>query len=474
VRRNSLAGQILSLIVSVLIVAAGIFGFCALYFKPEVEASSKAPAPVPIVNTEVILPHDDSLKIAVDGVVVPFRAIEVAAEVAGKVVYKDDACDGGRFVLRDTTLIKIDPRDYANAVKRFENQLDQAVAKIEELQVEIKNTDELIKIAEDQLKLEENELSRLAGLIQERIVTDSSMDQAKQAELAARNGLVLLKNQRQLLTTRQRGLESARELVVTDLEKAKLDLERTEIIAAVDGVVVDDFVERDSFVQKGEPLFTLQDTSAFEVKCRLKMNELSWVWRHTGREPKGREDDLSGYQIPQTPVTISYHLADRQDVHYEWKGVLARFEGSGLDEATRTVPCRVRVDNPRDVAIVRDGGQPSEDAKPSVGPPTLVSGMYVQVSIEIVQPSPLLQIPEQAVQPGKTVWVVNDGRLEEKKTLDLIERMTVPREGVPDGVPCWIVEAAGSGLAAGDHVVVPPFGVLRDGIDVREREDESP
>ena len=466
-RRNSLAGQVLSFAISLLIVAGGIFGFRTLIYKPEAEASVKTPRLVPLVHTEAILVHQGSLYIAVDGVVTPFRELEVAADVAGKVVYKDEACNGGRFVTRGMRLIKIDPRDYELAVQRLGNQLEQADASIEELQVEISNSAELIKLAEDQVTLEQNEVNRLAGLIQERIVTDSTLDRAKQTELSARNNLITLTNQLHLLKTRQRRLESARDLVVTDLEKAKLDLERTEIVAAVDGVVIDDMVERDSFVQKGDKLFMLEDTSAVEVKCRLKMEELNWVWRQSGQEFGGLEAVGAGYQIPRIPVTVRYQLSDRQAVHYEWQGVLARFDGIGLDEATRTVPCRVLVEKPRDVSIVRRRAEPANGTVASGGPPALVRGMFVTVTFHVDQPSPLLLIPERAVQPGKTLWIVKDGHLVEKPSLELIELIQVKDEaGIEQSH--WLVEVSATGLVADDRVVVPPFGVLANGEQVRE------
>lgn len=466
-KRNSLTSQILSLAVSLLIIAAGIFGFYALVHKPEAEASNKTPPAVPLVHTEAILPHEGSLDIAVDGLVVPFREIEVAAEVAGKVVFKDEACDSGRFVTRGTRLITIDPRDYEIAARRLENQLEQAVASIEELQVEIGNTDKLIELAEDQLTLEQNEVDRLAGLIQDRIVTDSDLDRAKQTVLSARNGLVQLTNQLHLLKTRQRRLESARDLVVTDLEKAKLDLERTEIEAAVDGVVIEDMVERDSFVQKGELLFKLEDTAAVEVNCRLKMEDLYWIWRQAGEEFKGTGAD--GYQIPRTPVTIQYRLADRQGLHYEWLGELVRytrFDGVGLDEATRTASCRILVENPREVKIV-SRLEKTKGQVPSGAPPALVRGMFVTVKFHVEPPTQLHLIPERAVQPGKSVWLVNDGRLEEKKSLDLIALTRVTNDAGEEA-SYWVVEAAATGLTTDDRVVVPPFGVLRHGEKVRE------
>ena len=73
---------------------------------------------------------------------------------------------------------------------------------------------------------------------------------------------------------------------------------------------------------------------------------------------------------------------------------------------------------------------------------------------------------ERAVQPGKTVWIVRDGVLHEKRSLELIELIEVPGA---DGqlAPHWLVEASATDLAAGDQVVVPPFGILRDGDAVR-------
>jgi len=451
-----------------LIIGAGVFGFRVLIYKPETEAIAKTPPLAPLVYTAAIRSHEGSLDFKVDGVVAPYREIAVAAEVAGKVVFKDESCDSGRFVTQGTPLIKIDPQDYQIAVQRLENQLEQADASIEELQVEIGNSAELIKLAEDQVELERKEIDRLSGLIQERIVTDSTLDRAKQTELAARNGLVQLKNQLQLLRTRQRRLESARDLVVTDLKQAKLDLARTEIAAAVDGVVIDDLVERDSYVQKGEPIFTLEDTSKVEVNCRLKMEDLYWVWSQTGTDFNGVLADRPGYEFPRISVTIEYRLADRQDVGYQWRGVLVHFtpfDGIGLDKATRTVPCRILVDNPRDVKVVKYR-EDRQDQVVSGVPPTLVRGMFVTATFHVDQPSPLLVIPERAVQPGKTVWIVRDGVLHEKQSLELIELIEVPGA---DGqlAPHWLVEASATDLAAGDQVVVPPFGILRDGDAVR-------
>ena len=460
--RKAVANQIVSLLVSAAVLAAGAFIFWTLVHKPEREADASPSPEPPTVRTVSIREHQGDLDMDIDGIVAPFREIEVASEVAGKVVYKNDACNGGRFVTKGTPLIRIDPQDYKLAQQRLRSQLDQAHANLSELEVEIKNTEELIELAEEQLDIEDKEVERFAGLIQERIVTDSAMDKARQAQLTARNALVQLRSQMQLLTPRKKGLESARALTETDLEKANLDIERTEIVAAVDGVVVADFVEQDSYVQKGTPLFKLEDTSAVEVKCRLRMEELHWLWRQS-RAGEGNQAAADDYQIPQTPVTVTYQLSGRDTVQYQWRGILSRYDGSGIDEITRTVACRVVVPQPREVRVVPE----PTDSEGSGAPPALVRGMFVSVRLHIKQPDCLALVPEQAVQPGKALWLVRDGRLALVKPITLIELVEKRNEaGLVEAY--WLIEANGPELSIRDRVVVPPFAMLTEGMLVTE------
>ena len=51
-----------------------------------------------------------------------------------------------------------------------------------------------------------------------------------------------------------------------------------QITAPIDGVIVLEEVEEDSYVNKGTLLVAIEDTSAVEVKCSLRMDELYWLW----------------------------------------------------------------------------------------------------------------------------------------------------------------------------------------------------
>jgi multidrug resistance efflux pump len=81
------------------------------------------------------------------------------------------------------------------------------------------------------------------------------------------NQQVSIQNQLDLAKKRRARLEAAEKLADTQLRKAQLDLARCEIISPVDGVIVRDMVENDSFVQRGSTLATIEDTGNVEVSC---------------------------------------------------------------------------------------------------------------------------------------------------------------------------------------------------------------
>jgi hypothetical protein len=239
-------------------------------------------------------------------------------------------------------------------------------------------------------------------------------------------------------------------------------------------------VEQNSYVQKGTLLAVVGDTSKVEVRCNLKMDELMWLWRQpnentapaTYPDAKGATVDGAGgpssseagavglqYELPKVPVTVAFRLYGGT-TKYLWRGTLTRFEGTGLDEKTRTVPCRVTVDNPRDVEVVG----PAESAAPRA----LVRGMFVSLTIHAQPPGNFVRIPEAAVQPGKMVLRVRSRKLEIVGPLDLIDLF---EERTSDGSTqkYWIAHPRDTDLAANDSVVVSPLPTAHAGMEVREQ-----
>ncbi len=231
-----------------------------------------------------------------------------------------------------------------------------------------------------------------------------------------------------------------------------------------------DHVEAGTYVQPGTTLVTLEDTSAVEVRLNLRMDELNWLWRQQSPlHVKSHPDPVSGnYQFPETKTTVVYELGGRR---FTWNGLLSRFDGVGLDERTRTVPCRVFIENPRAVGLEGSEGLVS-DSPNITGPPALVRGMFVTVKIHAQPHANLLSLPERAIRPGNEVWIVRDGKLDRCQVQ--VARVT------PLGV---LIDADRSDLAAGDLVVTTPMaatpkadglGYIEEGKPVRVKSRPTP
>ena len=438
---------ILRWVLPVVILGGAIGGFMALGGpKPPARKTVEEPAAIP-VRTAAVEAGDGRIEIEADGIVVPLREVTLAAEVSGRVLRKTDACNEGQLVKKGDILFEIDPRDYELDVERLEREAAQARLMIAEIDEEIVQNATAIDLARRQVELAKREVARLDALKAGRIVTESEHDRAVRDELTATNALTVQEGQKRVLSKRRNRLVEAESLAATMLEKAKLDLSRTRITAPADGRVVEDKVEQDSFVAKGTPVVVIEDTSSAEVKTNLRMDEVARVW---GGRKAGTE---AGQDVPESPAKVVFTIDDRR---YEWEGVLSRYEGRGLDEKTRTLPCRVRVPEPARVRALDRYGAALATLPPDA-PRSLLRGMFVEVWLQVDVPRPLVSVPEEAVRPSGDLFVMREGRL----------HVLSPR---PFHIAAGrvVYDQEESGLLPTDRVVVSQLANPRDGMELAE------
>ena len=439
---------ILGWIVPLVILGFGIAAFLFMGSQPPPARKSSDVSATTAVRTVEATPEVNGLTIEADGVVVPLREVTLAAEVGGRVLTKAKACNEGQFVKAGTLLFEINPRDYELDVDRLDREFKQAGLAIEELDEELVQNGNTIDLARRQVELARREAARLENLKAGKIVTESEHDRALRDELTATNLLTTAEGQKRVLAKRRNRLLEAQSLASTMLDKAKLDLSRTRIVAPIDGIVVDDKVEQDSFVSKGTPLVTIEDTRAAEVRTSLQMDEVAMVWgsrRRADSPARVAHDELD------MPASVVFTVGDAA---YEWKGTLSRQEGRGLDEKTRTLPCRVLVTHPQDVTALDRYGAAMPQLPPGA-PQSLLRGMFVEVRVRVDSPGDLVSIPEDAQRPTGEVWVMRDGRLVILK----------PRAVQVSGGRV-VFDSAASGLVAGDRVVTTQLSTPRAGMEL--------
>ena len=390
------------------------------------------------------------LEIEVSGLVDVHREIEMAAQVSGQILEKSDSCRAGNYVTENTLLIKIDSTNYELARRQAEAEKAQAEASILELEQELENLDVTLELAEREFRLQEQEFARKqkAG----SALSASERDEAVRTITTAERSLTELKNTRRLTETRRTRLQTSIELSKVRLEEARVNIQRCEIRAPFDGLIVTDTVEKGDYVPTGSTVIVLEDTSKTDVKCNLRFEQLVKILKYQVPDSRYTQDPMMAYQLPPTPVSVRREGIDGQPM--TWDGTLVRYDGIGVDATTKMVPCRIEVEEP----VIIENGQPK----------ALRRNMYVTVTIPL-NPTPdegqsLLTFPTIAIRPGGYVWAVLDGKLNRIK----VEVLDRKNEDDPDPRNRMVVVRTDSDLLkAGAKVVTSPLAQPYPGTEVQ-------
>ncbi|MCC9606210.1 HlyD family efflux transporter periplasmic adaptor subunit [Blastopirellula sp. JC732] len=391
----------MQVVISLAILGGSVVVFVGLGQSEKPAEKGETSAAVPLVEAATVAVHHSGIDFEADGVVVPFQEVSLSAEVDGRIAYRAPECRIGQVVKQGNLLLKIADTDYQLKVQQLDHQLHQAEANLQELTVQIDAAKGQIALAEVNVEIKSREIRRFEAIKTNGAISKAEIDSAKLNEHNAMTELQSRRDSLELLLSQKVRLENACKLASLECEQARLDLSRTEIRAPIDGVITQDPVVQDSFVNRGEVVVVIQDSSQMEVRCSIRMNEMEWLWQSTLSDPNSTQLTAS-YQFPETPATVVY---ETESARYEWPAALRFFDGGKLSEVTRLVPCRVTVD---------------ADAKPNVIakrpltiPPTLMSGMFVKVVIHADPKIPLLRLPKSAVKPNGYVWVIRDQKLHE-------------------------------------------------------------
>ena len=104
--RPSVSSILTQVIGTVVILAAGYLAMLGLG-SAEAESSGIEDSGVLNVQVDTAKVHTEGIDFQVDGVVVPYRRVQTAAEVAGRVTFKSDDCQSGRVVHAGEVLVRI-------------------------------------------------------------------------------------------------------------------------------------------------------------------------------------------------------------------------------------------------------------------------------------------------------------------------------------------------------------------------------
>lgn len=290
---NLSRGVLFNVIIPLVLLVGGgtlvvLFGTAEPQKRPDPDTSPsgllRSLPPARVAKLQSLDSTGEELELEVDGVVVPFQEARVAAEVSGRIVFKAEACEAGSYVKAGQLLMRIDNSSYLLEVYRLFQLVKQE-------QQDFENTEKLIDVAQQDVKLQQAEVERLGKLAElGKFASYAEIDQAKRVLLAAQQQLVSVQNQADLLRQRKIAVEA-------QLYSAISSLLRTEVRAPIEGVIVSEQADLNTFVSLGSSLVTIDNTSKVEVASNIRMDQLHWVLDQANPVSHQISDQTSGKNL---------------------------------------------------------------------------------------------------------------------------------------------------------------------------------
>jgi len=356
--------------------------------KPEIKRV-RPPEVAPPVEVRRVDPSTITVMIDGEGTVRPSKQIDIVPQVPGRAVYvSENMVRGGRFK-KGELLIRIEDSDYLSALKRAEAELRAQEARLQMLREE----------------------SEEAGREWHEINPGTPAPP------------LLLK------LPDIRATEAAVEAARASLQKARLDLQRTEIRAPFSGVVISEEVDEGQYLRPGQPVARIFSDEEVEIRVSLNEREAGLIM-------------IPGFNIEDGPGSKALVEASIGGRRYRWEGFVDRAEV--VDERTRTIPVVIVVKGPYETM------------------PPLSVGSFVSVRIEGIKVDNAVLLEKSAVEwdgEGRPfVWLVDQqGRLRRQ----MVDILRSSDSG-------YIIDR---GLKADDTVVLTPPPSATEGMKVRVIDD---
>jgi len=386
-----------------ILLVGGLGAVLIVLLRPSVEPRPVPPV-APLVRVQRVEPNALDFVVRAHGTVMPRSESDLIPQVSGPVVWVSDALASGGFFEAGEPLVRIEPADYEVAVESAR----AAVAR---------STSEHERAAK--------ELERQKLLAKRSVASAAHYDDAVNAERIA-----------------AAALREAR----AKLDRAELDLERTQIVAPFAGRVREESVDVGEFVNRGTSIGKIYAVDYAEVRLPIPDSELGFIDLPMLYRGEGPEDG------PQ--VRLRARFAGRE---HTWMGRIVRTEGE-IDPRSRMVHVVAQVADPYGRA---EGDVPSAEDRtsdPNERPPLAV-GLFVDAEILGRRVEGAVVLPRAALRDGDRVIVVD---ADQRMRFRDVEVLRSEREDV----------VIGGGLASGEDVVVSPLAAAVDGMKVRVSRNE--
>ncbi len=381
---------LLRFVIPLIIIGAGVIFAQHLYDTRPVAGRGRPDIPPPLVETTIVHKQDHQITLSAMGTVVPSRSITLKSRVGGFVETTSEKLIPGGVFQKGEVILRLEQTDYALDVARKKAALDKLSAS---LRLEMGRQ----QVAREEIKI----LQKDAGspIINPSLALREPQLAQIKADIAAAE---------------------------TDLDLARLNLDRTIIKAPFNCMIMSVNVQTGSQISAQDALAELSGTDAFWVKVSVPPDQLKWITIPANPKEKG------------SPAIVS----NQNDTPHQ--GHVIRLLGE-LGPKTRLATLIITIDDPLGQS------HPTDSA--------LLLNSYVRVAVLAEKIADIIALPRSLVRNQTQVWVAADGRME-IRTIDFIWR---------DNEYLFVTR----GLDDKDAVIVSDLSSPVDGMALRVLEKET-
>ncbi len=312
----------------------------------------------PTIEVLELQPQSYQIQVPSRGTVSPRTSSTLVSEISGKIVWVDESFRDGSFFEKGRLLLRIDQRDYQNAL---------TIAKAELTQRKLALAEEQARSSQAHLDWEKLQLQ---GEPTPLLLRRPQLENA-QAALAAADAR---------------------------LQQAQLELERTQIDAPYAGRILEKQVDLGQYVSPGTPLVEIYASDTVEVRLPISSEQQSYL-----QLPERFRGETSGKPPQGAKVQFSSRVGKRT---FHWTGQLVRTE-SAVDVRSRQLFVIAQIEDP----YIRQGDRPP-----------LKIGQFLEASIQGALLPDVFIIPRSAVRGEQTVHLVDAENRLQRRELQILWR----------------------------------------------------
>ena len=398
------------------------------------------------VELHTIASKDIASIIQASGKIRPKRMVDVSAAVSGKVL--EVAVKEGDTVHQGQLLLRIDPKPFQTQVQQLEAAIESARAMLEQLQASVRQSGQ--------------ERERLEHLFAQELVSLNDVQKARTTDDVEK--------------ARVRGAQQELVRLGANLSEARHELEKVDVLADIDGTVVELNIEAGenafvgAFNNPATVLITIADLAVIEAE--VEVDETEAVLARPGQSAEVEVDAHPGWVFHGRVAEVG-HSPLRLQTGGEREGTAFKVKISVLDAIAEVRPgltCSAKIktaDRPGSLALPIQAltlrKPDGTEAKTPAGAAS--DGDLVQAASPRHEPevggtaAADPHVPENGNPAG--------GPIKKKDEKGKVEGVFVVREGVATFQPVTVGITGEkdfeilSGLSKGDVIVTGPFKALR-------------